>query len=93
MEGSPHLDFSDIRQFHPGTHPGMLLVRLREPGANALLECISAAMQAHPLESWAGCFVVLTEHKAPHQTVFKAGNIGMTKKQNLELEATGVAFR
>jgi predicted nuclease of predicted toxin-antitoxin system len=25
------LDFSDIRQFTPGTHPGLLLVRLREP--------------------------------------------------------------
>ncbi|MGZ8203400.1 MAG: DUF5615 family PIN-like protein [Burkholderiales bacterium] len=31
------LDFSDVRQFKPGTHPGLLLVRLREPGANALL--------------------------------------------------------
>jgi hypothetical protein len=41
----------------------MLLVRLREPGANVLLECIGAAMQAHPLEPWSGCFVVLTEHK------------------------------
>ncbi len=27
------LDFSDIRQFRPGTHPGLLLVRLREPVA------------------------------------------------------------
>jgi hypothetical protein len=34
----------------------MLLVRLREPGANALLECIGAAMQAHPLEALSGCF-------------------------------------
>lgn len=24
------LDFSDVRQFQPGTHPGLLLVRLRE---------------------------------------------------------------
>ncbi|MGH8527230.1 MAG: DUF5615 family PIN-like protein [Gammaproteobacteria bacterium] len=57
------LDFSDIRRFRPGTHPGLLLVRLREPGANALLERISAAIQTHGLESWSGCFVVLTDHK------------------------------
>jgi predicted nuclease of predicted toxin-antitoxin system len=57
------LDFSDIRQFQPGTHPGLLLVRLREPGANALLERVSTVVQADALESWAGCFVVLTEHK------------------------------
>lgn len=57
------LDFSDIRQYRPGTHPGLLLVRLREPGANALMERISAAIQVHELESLVGCFVVLTDHK------------------------------
>jgi predicted nuclease of predicted toxin-antitoxin system len=31
------LDFSDVRHFKPGTHAGLLLVRLREPGASALL--------------------------------------------------------
>ncbi len=25
------LDFSDIRKFKPGTHPGIVLVRLRDP--------------------------------------------------------------
>ncbi len=34
------LDFSDVRQFKPGTHPGLPLVRLREPGANALFSRI-----------------------------------------------------
>lgn len=57
------LDFSDVRQFQPGTHPGLLLVRVREPGANALLERIGAAIQVNPLESWSRCFVVLTDHK------------------------------
>lgn len=55
------LDFSDIRQFTPGTHPGLLLVRLREPGAQALLEAISAV--AAEIADWGGCFVVLTENK------------------------------
>jgi hypothetical protein len=55
------LDFSDVRQFQPGTHPGLLLVRLREPGANALLESIAAMIQVNPLESLSGCFVVTSQ--------------------------------
>ena len=39
------LDFSDTRQFQPGKHPGILLVRLREPSANALLEHIYRVLQ------------------------------------------------
>jgi len=57
------LDFSDVRQFKPGTHPGLLLVRLREPSANALMKRISAVIDAESLESFAGCFVVLTDRK------------------------------
>lgn len=55
------LDFSDIRQYAPGTHAGLLLVRLREPGAQALLETIGAV--AAEIAGWGGCFVVLTENK------------------------------
>jgi hypothetical protein len=47
----PGLDFSGVRQFKPGTHPGLLLVRLREPGANALLSRIQAVIQAEGLDS------------------------------------------
>jgi predicted nuclease of predicted toxin-antitoxin system len=57
------LDFSDVRPFKPGTHPGLLLVRLREPGANALLSRIRAVVQAEGLDSFARCFVVLTDRK------------------------------
>lgn len=55
------LDFSDTRQFAPGTHAGLLLVRLREPGAHALAQAINAV--APEIADWAGCFVVLTENK------------------------------
>lgn len=55
------LDFADTRRFAPGTHPGVLLVRLREPGANALVDAIGGI--AGELEGWRRCFVVLTEHK------------------------------
>jgi predicted nuclease of predicted toxin-antitoxin system len=40
------LDFSDTRRFAPGTRQGILLVRLREPGRNALLRHVEAAFLA-----------------------------------------------
>ena len=55
------LDFSDIRPFEPGTHPGLILVSLREPGANELLKKVGAV--AGEISMWAGCFVVLTDNK------------------------------
>lgn len=55
------LDFSDTRRFAPGTHAGLLLVRLREPGAKALAAAIGAV--ATEISTWYGCFVVLTDNK------------------------------
>jgi predicted nuclease of predicted toxin-antitoxin system len=55
------LDFSDTRKFAPGTHAGLLLLRLREPGAHALTEAVTAV--AAEVHNWRGCFVVLTENK------------------------------
>lgn len=55
------MDFSDVRIFAPGTHAGLLLVRLREPGGNALLKAVSRV--AVEIRTWAGCFVVLTDRK------------------------------
>ncbi len=55
------LDFSDIRQYQPGAHPGLLLVRLRAPGINALVEAIDTI--GAEIDDWGGCFVVLTENK------------------------------
>ena len=57
------LDFSDVRQYGPGTHAGVLLVRLKEPGANALMNRICAVASGEGLESLAGCFVVLSDRK------------------------------
>lgn len=57
------LDFSDIRQFAPGTHHGLMLVRLREPGRQALAARISAALAMNEAETWCGTFVLLTDNK------------------------------
>jgi predicted nuclease of predicted toxin-antitoxin system len=57
------LDFSDSRQFAPGTHPGILLVRLRSPGRLALVKAVTQAFLNEEVSTWSGCFVVLTERK------------------------------
>jgi predicted nuclease of predicted toxin-antitoxin system len=46
------LDFSDIRQFAPGTHHGLILVRLRVPGRLRLTRRIREAFASEPVETW-----------------------------------------
>jgi predicted nuclease of predicted toxin-antitoxin system len=57
------LDFSDVRCYAPGTHHGLLLVRLRAPGRDALARRVQAAFQTEPVESWKRAFIVITDHK------------------------------
>ena len=58
------MDFSDLRRFVFGSHRGIVVVRLREPGRTRLSERLRAVFAAEDVESWAGCFVVVTDHKA-----------------------------
>lgn len=60
---SQDLDFSDIRRFKPGTHQGLMLVRLREPGRLALRIAVREAFSTQDSSGWQGCFIVLTERK------------------------------
>jgi hypothetical protein len=57
------LDFSDVRKFAPGTHCGLLLVRLRAPGRQALAKRLWDIFQTEDVRSWAGCFVLATDTK------------------------------
>lgn len=57
------LDFSDLRQFAPGTHHGILLVRLRSPSRRDLMERVAELFRRENVGEWAGCFVVATERK------------------------------
>ena len=57
------LDFSDIRRFAPGTHHGVLLVRLREPSRRALIERVEGLFRTEQVGRWEGCFVVATDRK------------------------------
>jgi len=53
------LDFSDIRRFKPGTHPGIVLIRLRDPNRRKLIERMKQMLQEENIETWAACFVVI----------------------------------
>jgi predicted nuclease of predicted toxin-antitoxin system len=57
------LNFSNINLFKPGTHYGLLLIRLRNPGRNALLNRVQTIFRSEEIERWQGCFVVVTDHK------------------------------
>ncbi|HEY6321135.1 MAG TPA: DUF5615 family PIN-like protein [Thermoanaerobaculia bacterium] len=55
------LDFSDVRRFKPGTHPGILLVRARQPSASAVGEVLRRVLDERQLEDLAGCLAVADE--------------------------------
>jgi len=57
------LDFSDVRKYAPGTHHGLLLVRLPQPGRTALFERIATLFEVEDVESWEGCLITATPHK------------------------------
>ena len=57
------LDFSDARKYAPGTHHGLLLVRLPQPGRQALLTRIVMLFRTEAVESWNGCVVSATPTK------------------------------
>lgn len=57
------LDFSDIRFFAPGTHHGVLLLRLSKEGKNHILSYPNRMLEEFDLNEWNGCLVVATDHK------------------------------
>lgn len=57
------LDFSDIRVFMPGSHAGLMLVRMRTPGRSAIIGRVREIFVSEDVSDWAGAFVVLTEKK------------------------------
>lgn len=57
------LDFSDVRHYTPGTHAGLLLVRLAHSGRNALLIRIAALFATENVDDWRGCLIVVTDRK------------------------------
>jgi predicted nuclease of predicted toxin-antitoxin system len=58
------LHFADVRALAPGTHPGIMVVRLTEGGRRALHRRVLAIFRDENTEDWRGCLVVATENKA-----------------------------
>ena len=57
------MDFSDRRVFRPGSHHGILLLRLRDAGRSAVLERVRAILETEDIEHWGRCLVVATDRK------------------------------
>lgn len=57
------LDFSDLRRFAPGTHHGILLVRLHSPSRKALSDRIMTVFATESVETWGDCFVIVSSRK------------------------------
>jgi predicted nuclease of predicted toxin-antitoxin system len=55
------LDFSDVRRFSPGTHPGILLIRARSKSRAAVSFVLQRVLMTHPLNTLAGCLAVADE--------------------------------
>src|ERR1700682_2966308 len=49
------LDFADARRFVPGTHRGVLIRRLANPGAGALSERLLQLLEREAVSEWVGC--------------------------------------
>ena len=57
------LDFSDVGKFAPGSHHGILLVRLGMPGRKALFERVRQLFETENVEAWKRGFVVASARK------------------------------
>jgi predicted nuclease of predicted toxin-antitoxin system len=57
------LDFSGIRIFKPGTHHGLLLVRLPDSEQWRVGDYVCAWLSAPESPAWSGCVVVATKNK------------------------------
>jgi predicted nuclease of predicted toxin-antitoxin system len=57
------LDFSDARRFAPGTHAGVLIVRLPDSEQWRAADHLVAWFSGLDASTWAGCLVVATPHK------------------------------
>lgn len=57
------IQFADARRFRPGMHAGFVLVRLKQEGLRAILAKFTAVFAQEDIESWRGCFVVISDTK------------------------------
>ena len=52
------LDFSDVRRYPPGTHPGILLIRARNCSASAVRDILAREAAERSLDDLRGCLAI-----------------------------------
>ena len=57
------LDFSDIQRYKPGTHAGILVMRLPNAGREAIVLRVGQIFQDEAVSEWLGRFVMVSERK------------------------------
>jgi predicted nuclease of predicted toxin-antitoxin system len=57
------LGFSDVRRYSPGTHPGIILLRPRRKGRNAVSQVLRRVLVERRLETLEGCLAVADESR------------------------------
>lgn len=57
------LDFSNVHWFVPGTHHGILLLRLNHPTRRHLIQRVEAIFNSESVSLWSGCLVIATDRK------------------------------
>lgn len=57
------LDFSDVNKFPPGSHPGIMIVRLKEPSRRNLREYLVNLFNHTDATMWSGLLVIATDNK------------------------------
>jgi predicted nuclease of predicted toxin-antitoxin system len=57
------LFFADVRQHPPGEHPGVVLIRMGEPGRDGVYDRVLEVFKAEDTAGWEACNVVITEVK------------------------------
>ena len=60
---SQDVGLGDVRKLVPRQELGVILLRLRDPGRNRLVDRVREIFQRHDIELWRSCIVVVTERK------------------------------
>jgi hypothetical protein len=60
LSGAYNKGFADLRQYPPGSHAGVILLRSQEESRQAYLELAAIALERLKLDELAGAVVVVT---------------------------------
>jgi predicted nuclease of predicted toxin-antitoxin system len=56
-------DFSDVRRYPPGSHPGILLLRTQRPGRDGVARILKRVLDEQELDALKGCLSVADERR------------------------------